>query len=136
MRDSEIGEQRGVARDHVAQRARQREVVGMNLDRARRGDQIRPEVDQDVAQCSGKAAAAFGEMAIGKIQELHFRVAERRQRRARLALPLRRLACLAAVGGNDDAHATNFAQMEGHQSAAADDLVVGVRRQHQQPLAA
>ena len=133
--DGEVGEERHIARNDVAKRVGQGEMVGMNLDRARRRNQIGPKVDQDVAERGGKTAAV-GKVPIRKVQEFDFSGPQRCNGRARLPLPLARLSRLPAVGGHHHPHLPSFVQMERHQPAAADDLVVGMRRQDQQPFAA
>ena len=133
--DGEISEERPVARDDVAKRSRQREMIGMNLDRARRRNQVRPEVDQDVAERGGKAASV-GKVSIRKVQEFDVSGTQRCDGRPRLPLPLARFPRLPSVRRHHHPHFPPFAQMERHQPAATDDLVVGMRRQHQQSLAA
>ena len=68
-RDGEIGEERRIARDEIAEGARQRDVIGMDLERAGNGDQI----GLPFAQNRGKPIVEFARIrrvAIGKTEKL------------------------------------------------------------------
>ena len=109
----------------------------MDLDRARHRDEVRREGEQRVVQFGEQRLGVFGEVPVGEAIELDVDpFAEERQAAAGLLLAGRRVARLGAVRGDNHAHFPAVAKVLGHEAAAADRLVVRMRREHEQPLAA
>ena len=133
-RDRKIGEQRLVALHEIAEDPRQSEMIGMNLDRRRRENEIGSKVEQDLAKAWRDAVV---ELAIGSAQELDRDVfAEVCECPTRFLFAYVRPAGLRAVRGHDHAHLAPLAQMLRDEPATSDHFVVGVRCEDEQPFAA
>jgi hypothetical protein len=134
-RYGQIGEKRGIAGDEIAERSRERGMVRMNLDRAGDGDEVRLPFAQNRSETFIEILRIF-QSPIGESEELDRGVAEEREGGARLLFTLRGVAGLRTIRGDDHMHGAALAQVQRYQTAAADDLVIRMRRKHEQALAA
>ena len=106
-RHGEVGEERRIALDQLAKDAREGEVIGMDLDRARRQNQVGTKPVEHVAQPRRELLGVCIEGAVGEAEKID----RRRQRVPRLLLAARAVGSgvvrrrrLHAVRGHGDAH--------------------------------
>ena len=108
----------------------------MNLHGTGNGDQVGLEIDQDFAHPIFQRVGFLGEAAVVESEEVTLDVAEEAERAAGFLLANSCVSRLRPIRHHDDSNLTAFANVQRNEAAAADDLVVGMRREHQQPLAA
>ena len=107
----------------------------MDLDRTRNGDQIGFELGEDFAEPLIEPIELLGEMTVGKVKKVDRDGADDGEGALGFLFADLGIAGLRAVGRDDHPHLPPIPKMQREQTAAADDFVVGMGREHQQALA-